>query len=178
MVSIQITFAFKKKINPDVFYSPDGFTSTRLNGLPTVTTIHDINFEHRPDDLNWLHSLYYRTFFQKFAEISTHITTVSNFSKNDIIKKYNINEKKISVIYNSVSKKFKPASDKLKSKTRERYSSGKNFFLFVGSLHKRKNLKNLLLAFDGYRNNGGQNKLLIIGKKSGGTTKLKKYLKN
>ena len=32
-------------------------------------------------------------------------------------------------------------------------------------MHKRKNLKNLLLAFDGYRNNGGQNKLLIIGKK-------------
>ena len=165
-----IWFQFKlplllKKINPDVFYSPDGFTSTRLNGLPSVVTIHDINFEHRPDDLNWLHSLYYRTFFQKFARISTHITTVSNFSKIDIIKKYSINEKKISVVYNSVSEKFKPANDKLKSKTRERYSSGKNFFLFVGSLHKRKNLKNLLLAFDGYRINGGQNKLLIIGKK-------------
>ena len=43
-----IWFQFKlplllKKINPDVFYSPDGFTSTRLNGLPSVVTIHDIN---------------------------------------------------------------------------------------------------------------------------------------
>ena len=53
-----------KKINPDLFFSPDGFLSTKIN-TPSVNVIHDINFEHRPQDLAWTHSTYYRYYFQK-----------------------------------------------------------------------------------------------------------------
>ena len=48
-----------KKINPNVFFSPDGFIPTHSQ-TPCVTTIHDINFEHNPTNLPWTHSLFYR----------------------------------------------------------------------------------------------------------------------
>ena len=60
------------KIKPDVFFSPDGFIPQKLKDIPTVTTIHDINFEHRPKDLHWLHSWYYRKYFKKYAQLATH----------------------------------------------------------------------------------------------------------
>ena len=153
-----------KKINPHLFFSPDGFISTKLS-VPTITTIHDINFEHRPEDLAWSHSFFYRYFFKKYAQLSNQIITVSNFSKKDIIKKYEIDEDKITVIYNGVSNDFCKISELKRVEIKNKYSQGEDFFIFIGSLHKRKNINTLLLVFDSYRKNGGKTKLMIIGQK-------------
>ena len=154
-----------RKIKPNLFFSPDGFMSTKLHKIPTVITIHDINFEHRPDDLNWLHSFYYRTYFKKYAKLSTHIITVSEFSKKDITTNYQIPKQKITVAYNGVGNNFQPIQIDKQIIIKEKHSDKKDFFLFIGSLHKRKNIQNLLLAFDIYRLKNGKKKLLIIGKK-------------
>ena len=166
-----------RKIKPNLFFSPDGFMSTKLHNIPTVITIHDINFEHRPDDLNWLHSFYYRTYFKKYAKLSTHIITVSEFSKTDITTHYQIPKQKITVAYNGVGNDFQPIQKDKQIMIKEKYSDKKDFFLFIGSLHKRKNIQNLLLAFDIYRLKNGKKKLLVIGKKNGGTNKLKRHIK-
>ena len=39
-----------KQWRADLFFSPDGFLSTRTT-IPQIPVIHDINFEHRPEDL-------------------------------------------------------------------------------------------------------------------------------
>ena len=153
------------KIKPNIFFSPDGFMSTKLKHIPTIITIHDINFEHRPKDLNWLHSIYYRKYFRQYAKESKHIITVSEFSKKDIIKNYHVSSEKITVAYNGVGSNFLPLERNKQKVIKRKYSGNKDFFLFIGSLHKRKNIKNLLSAFDIYRSKNGKNKLLIIGKK-------------
>jgi glycosyltransferase involved in cell wall biosynthesis len=151
-----------KKINADIFFSPDGFIPTNCQ-IPTVTAIHDINFEHNPNSLPFLHSLFYRTFFKKYAKLGDEIITVSNFSKEDIAKTYNINPKKIHVIYNGVSNLFRTISNDEKNLIKKKYSSGTDFFMFIGSLHKRKNMKNLLLSFEEYKKANGKLKLLVVG---------------
>ena len=151
-----------KKINADILFSPDGFIPTNCQ-IPTVTAIHDINFEHKPNNLPFLHSLFYRKFFKKYAQLGNEIITVSNFSKKDIAKTYNINPKKIHVIYNGVSNLFREISNDKKHLIKKKYSHDTDFFIFIGSLHKRKNIKNLLLAFEEYKKAKGKLKLLIIG---------------
>ena len=153
-----------KKINADILFSPDGFIPTNCQ-IPTVTAIHDINFEHKPNNLPFLHSLFYRKFFKKYAQLGNEIITVSNFSKKDISKTYNINPKKIHVIYNGVSNLFREISNDQKHLIKKKYSHDTDFFIFIGSLHKRKNIKNLLLAFEEYKKSKGKLKLLIIGEK-------------
>jgi glycosyltransferase involved in cell wall biosynthesis len=146
---------FLKKENIDLFISPDGYLSLRTD-IPQIGVIHDLNFEHFPEDLKPHHAKYLRKFFPIFAKTAAHIITVSEFSKRDIIKTYGISADKISIAFNGVDSQFTPAL--------EQKISEKPYFLFVGSIHPRKNLKRLLLAFDKFKNEYVSNyQLLVVG---------------
>ena len=49
--------------------------------------------------------------------------------------------------------------------TRQNFAGGKHYFVYVGSVHPRKNVKNLLLAFDLLKKeNATDQKLIIVGR--------------
>ncbi len=154
-----------KKINPDLFLSPDGYLSLKTNTI-SLPVIHDLNFEHYPEQLPYLTRQYYKRYFPMFAKKAKRIATVSEYSKQDIHEKYGIKKDLIDVVYNGANEAYKPCSEEIKVKTREKYTEGNPYFLFIGTLHPRKNLANLFSAFDHFKN-GSQNtiKLLIIGEK-------------
>ncbi len=157
-----ITKALKKyKIN--LFFSPDGYLSLKTK-VKQIGVIHDLNFEHFPNDLPKKDSKYLRTYFPKFAKKAVHILTVSEFSKKDIVDQYSIDAKKITVAYNGINPHFKPLDSKQQRLVRDQYCDGSPFILFVGSIHPRKNLKRLLQAFDHFRDeNDSETQLLIVG---------------
>lgn len=167
-----------KKLNVDLFLSPDGFLSLKSN-IPSISVIHDINFEHHPKDLKYSHSKFYRTFFKQYAKKANRIVTVSEYSKQDIAKTYKINESKIDVSLNGVNPVFHPIGLQKQIEIRKKYSLGKDYFLFVGALHPRKNIKRLLLAFDKFKTDtGSSNKLLIVGAKMWWNKDLKSSYEN
>jgi glycosyltransferase involved in cell wall biosynthesis len=152
-----------KKYKADLFFSPDGYLSLNTK-VRQLAAIHDINFAHRPKDLPWLKAKYYNRFFPKFARKAKRIVTVSYFSKEDINRTYNIEEDKVDVVYNGVNTSYTPTNIEENIRTRELYSSGKSYFLFIGSLHPRKNICGLLRAFDGFKTSVDTDmKLLIVG---------------
>jgi len=154
-----------RRLKPDLFLSPDGYVSLSTN-TPILAVMHDLNFEHFPEDLPWLVRHYYRYFFPRFAKKSTRIGTVSNFSKSDISQAYGIDQSKIDVIYNGINEAFKPVDKHKVDDIREKYTEGEPYFLFVGSLHPRKNLARLFGAFDLFRTrNKTALKLLVVGEK-------------
>jgi glycosyltransferase involved in cell wall biosynthesis len=154
-----------RKIKADLFLSPDGYVSLSTK-TPTLAIMHDLNFEHFPQDLPFLVRRYYRYYFPRFAKKAIRIGTVSDYSRKDISKAYNVPESKIDVMYNGVSKVFTPLSQKNIQETRDRYAQSKPYFLFVGSLHPRKNLARLFEAFDVFRSKGSHDiKLLVVGEK-------------
>ncbi len=136
-----------KKYKIDVFFSPDGYLSLRTK-VPQVGTIHDINFEHYPKDIPLTARTYLRYFFPKFAKKAAHIITVSDYSKEDISRTYNIPKEKITAIWNGANSSFTPLGIAEQAATRNRLTNGKPYFLFVGSLHPRKNLERLLRAYE------------------------------
>lgn len=157
-----IPFALKKyKI--DLFLSTDGFIPT-FSKTKSVSVIHDINFEHRPQDIPFLTRWYYKFFFPRFAKKSTRIATVSEFSKKDLIDTYNIEKNKIDVVYNGANELYTPVSIDEKINTKNKYANGCDYFIYIGSLNPRKNIKNLLLAFEEFKKKSNSNfKLLIVG---------------
>ena len=156
---------FLKKIDADLFVSPDGYLSLTTN-VPQVAVIHDLNFEHYPEFLPKHITKYYKTYFPLFAKKATKIVTVSNFSKKDIIKQYHIEANKIDVVYNGINQCFKPISKSEQQKIRNKYSNGNSFFIYVGSLNPRKNIENTLKAFDEYKKITKNNhKFIIVGEK-------------
>jgi glycosyltransferase involved in cell wall biosynthesis len=147
---------------PDLFLSPDGYLPLGSK-TPALAVIHDLNFAHYPKDLPWLVRKYYNYFFPRFAKAATRIATVSEFSKSDLIKTYSTPSEKIDVVYNGVDTGYAPLTELKKAETRKKYTQGKNYFIFVGSLHPRKNIPRLLLAFDRFKSTGSDLVLLIVG---------------
>ncbi len=162
-------WAVTKKLNaikPDLFFSTDGHLSLRTK-VPTLLVIHDLAFEHYPRFINKLASLYYRYYTPLFAKRARMIATVSTFSKNDICKQYEIAEDKVVVVNNGAKDTYKPLSiDEIDSVKKE-YTNGKDYFLYVGAIHPRKNVKNIFLAFDQFKKISGSNmKLVVAGRKA------------
>ncbi len=156
---------FLNKYKPDLFLSPDGYMSLKAN-CKQLAVIHDLSFEHYPNDVSYIVRKYYKRFFPKFARKAARIATVSEFSKNDIIKQYGISASTIDVVYNGCNELYQPIDEEQKSATKELFTNGADYFLFVGALHPRKNISRLFQAFDKFKSMNTNNvKLVIVGEK-------------
>ena len=151
------------RIKPDLFLSMDGYLSL-ASKVPSHLTIHDLAFEHFPKAIPFSVEKYYKHFVPKYAHHAHQIATVSNFSKQDIVQQYNIDETKIDVVYNAASQYFQSINAFEKQKIKEEFSDGKDFFICVSSIHPRKNIVNLLLAFDKFKKCDDNNiQLILVG---------------
>ncbi len=152
-----------RKYKADLFLSPDGYLSLSTK-VKQLAVIHDINFAHRPKDLPWLTAHYYNHFFPKFAKKAKRLATVSYYSKEDLIRTYKIHPDDIDVVYNGVNTLYTPTSSEEQEATRQKYADGKQYFLYIGSLHPRKNICGLLRAYDAFRTSMDTDiKLVITG---------------
>jgi len=138
---------FLKKDKPDIFFSPAHY-APRFSPVPTVVSIMDLAFFHFPDyftkkDLTQLHS------WTKYSvQKAKAIITISEATKDDIIKLYGIDGTKVHVIYpgikaNTVLTPHVYPMQELKTK----YGISDNYLLFVGTLQPRKNIVRLIEAF-------------------------------
>jgi glycosyltransferase involved in cell wall biosynthesis len=164
----KLWFEFKLKsfINKnkfDLFLSPEGWVPPKLN-CPSLAVIHDLNFIHQPENIIKSHINFLIKYFPKYVHRANRIATVSDFSKNDIIKNFNVSSDCIDVVYNGVSEVFKPIEKSEQIIIKEKYSNGSDFFVFVGTLHPRKNLYNLFKAFNQFKKlQKSDIKLLVVG---------------
>ncbi|MDF2455692.1 MAG: rfaG [Cytophagaceae bacterium] len=159
---LPLYLSFKKV---DLFISPDGIMPLKLSA-PVLNVIHDINFEHRPKDLPFLHRWFYTRYYKKYAQACNRLATVSEYSKQDIVKTYGIDASKIDVVYNGANEKYAPLDEEAQHKVRHRYANGRPYFVYVGSINPRKNIANLLRAFDAFKKEVASDlKLVLVGNK-------------
>jgi glycosyltransferase involved in cell wall biosynthesis len=156
--------AILKKYKADVFLSCDGFCSL-TTAIPQCLVIHDLAFLHYPSFIHRSHLLFYKRYTPKFLKKASSVVTVSQFSKDDIISKYKTDPAAIDVIYNAARSSMRPLSWQEKHSVTHEYSSGKNYFIYAGSIHPRKNLVNLLKAFSIFKKRQKSDwKLVIAGR--------------
>ena len=152
-----------KRKSVDLFVSPDGFLSLRFNGRQ-LPVFHDLNFMHNPGFLPFMTGKYYTHFFPKYARKAERIVTVSGYSKKDINATFGYPQDKIDVVYNGVHDVFSPVGDEVVKSTRDLFSGGRPYFVYIGALHRRKNIENMLRAFDRFRDTDKiGHKLLLVG---------------
>lgn len=153
--------ALLKKIGADVFFSPDGFLSLRTE-CPTVLTIHDLAYLHYPEGTQRSHLTYLRKYMPQFLERADEVITVSEFTADDINHQFSGLSSKISTIHNGVSHDFHPLDTKEQMACRKCYTNGKPYFIYVGSIHPRKNVTTLIRAFDQYIDQTGDDICLVL----------------
>lgn len=153
-----------RSFKPDLWVQPYGFCSLST-GIPQLLVVHDLAFLHFPMHIPWHHRWYYRMFTRSFLQKAKRVATVSAFSKADIIQHYALPEEKIDVVYSAARKGFQPLSWTEKESVKHGYADGREYFLFTGGIHPRKNLMNLLKAFSLFKKWQQSNmKLLVAGR--------------
>ena len=152
-----------KKYNADLFISTDGWISLRTP-VKTIQVLHDLHFVNSPESLPFLTKKYYQHFFPKFIRKANRIVTVSEFSRGEISRTYEIQENNLDVVPNSSRDEYRPLSIEEISEIQKKYSKGCPYFLFIGPIHPRKNPEKIIEAFLKYKERtGGVEKLIITG---------------
>ena len=97
-----------------------------------------------------------------FLSKAIFIATVSEFSKQDIIRQYKTEATKIDIVFNGVKEIFQPVTEEDKAVMKNKYTEGKEYFVYAGSIHPRKNLMNLLKAFSIFKKRQQTNMKLVL----------------
>ena len=162
-----------KKHKPDVFLSPDNYLSLKSE-VKTVLIMHDIAHAHYSEEVPFMARNYYNFFVPKYLNKAESIIAVSNYTKEDIHKSYQIELSKISVACNGCKDYFKPLSLSEKEKIKNQFSDGEDYFFYIGAIHPRKNVHRLILAFDQFKKETNSPiKLLLGGRFAWQTTEVK-----
>jgi glycosyltransferase involved in cell wall biosynthesis len=138
-----------KKLSIDIYHGlsheiPIGIQDT---GIKSVVTIHDLIFENYPKQFKPIDVAIYRKKFTYACKHADKIVTVSESTKNDIVKIYGTDPGKIEVTYIAAGTKFEqqlPEGEK--ERIRKQYQLPQQFFLYVGSIIERKNLLKICKA--------------------------------
>jgi glycosyltransferase involved in cell wall biosynthesis len=132
--------------------------------IKSVVTIHDLIFKIYPETYGNFERKIYDIKFKYACKNADKIIAISESTKNDIIKLYEVNEEKIEVIYQTINPIFfeENNKDNLKSQLKN-YDLPQEFLLYVGSVEPRKNLKNIIKAYD-FLSNSNKIPLVIIGR--------------
>jgi glycosyltransferase involved in cell wall biosynthesis len=167
-----------KRVNADVFFSPDGYCSLRAD-VPTVMVMHDLAHIHFPDAIPTMVRNYYDYYVPKYLHRAEELVAVSAFTANDIHAQYQIPRSKIQVACNGADSSFHPLTAEEKTAIRARYADGRPYFLYVAAMHPRKNAERLITAFDSFKaSSGAPVKLLLAGRLAWQTGSFRKVLES
>lgn len=150
-----------KRYRPDIWIQPYGFCSLTTT-IPQLLVVHDLSFLHYPGFISWHQRLYYKLFTGSFLRKAKRVVTVSDYSREDIIKQYRIPPEKIGIVHSAAGDRFRPIDWQEKQQVKEKYAEGKEYFLCTGGIHPRKNLMNLLRAFSLFKKWQHSNMKLVV----------------
>jgi glycosyltransferase involved in cell wall biosynthesis len=157
-----------EKEEADVVHFPYNWSFPLSKKVPSVLTVHDvIPFTFREAMGFFRNFLLYKPGIRQACRLNDMVATVSEFSKQDIVKKVGVSADKVRVIPNGLREPFRP-DERTDTELDNRYGLTNGFILNVGGIHERKNVVRLVHAFSKLVNQQGYSgKLLITGSVSG-----------
>ncbi len=166
-VAEQLTIPFHlNRVKPHLFHTPH-YVLPLLTPCRSIVTIHDCIHLVFPQYLqNRFAHKYARAAFYVATHRASRILTVSEASKQDILRFFRINEDKVTVIYNAIADTFyNPPPEDAVEQVRERYQLHDPFVMYAGNVKPHKNIERLIDAFARLREDGEHDdlKLLISG---------------
>lgn len=145
------------------------YTAPPFCPAPVVVTIHDLAFEHLPETFTRRGSLQLKLTVRRTARRAARIATVSEYSRQDLLRTYRLAPEKVVTTYNGIEPHFtaQPRAADEAAQVRRRFGIAREFLLAVGSLQPRKNLERLIRTYARLRREqpGFAPQLVIVGRK-------------
>src|SRR3989344_5154470 len=150
--------------NPDLMHFP--YISVPLNyRKPFIVTIHDLipyyyptsKASTLPAPIYFLKLLAYKYILKQAVNNAKKIISVSNTTKDEIVRQFRVESEKIVVTYEGVDSQISNIKNQ-KPKINGKY------FLYVGNAFPHKNLDSLLEAFKIFSKEWEEAQLIFVGK--------------
>lgn len=151
----------------------------RSNKVKYAVTIHDMVAFLYPKSLSFMYRIYNRLCIKYSIKKADMVTTVSNSVKTEIEKKFP-KAKNIVVLPNGIDSKSSSEDIALELRYSSDSLNEKKYFLFVGTVEKRKNLGILIEAFIKFKMeySDASYKLVLAGRPGIGYDEYKKLIDN
>jgi glycosyltransferase involved in cell wall biosynthesis len=131
----------------------------------TVTTIFDLTFYLYPGTMKWTGRLWWQIFGRKGIQRADRIIALSESTKKDLCRCFNVYEGKVKVIYPCTRDIFKPSVNS--KEVAVKYRLPDKYILYVGTLERRKNITNLIRVFSMARHIGSIEHILVLAGQRG-----------
>jgi glycosyltransferase involved in cell wall biosynthesis len=146
----------------NVLFAP-GYTGPVLGSLaapfsgadvPMVVAIHDVSFAAHPEWFSWREGRRRRFVTRLAARKAARVITISDFSKQEIVRHLGVSQAKVEVIYVGSTRMTSPGLPA---------SDGDPTVLFVGSLFNRRHIPELLAGFERVAAKHPSVRLVLVG---------------
>lgn len=135
-----------KKDSVDIFHGLSNELPTRLD-IPSVVTIHDVAFKTFPDMYHATSRFIYNQKWRHACNVADRIIAISESTKQDIIRFYNVDPDRIDVVYQPVNTLYYTDDKGICPQSIARYTDNP-YMLYVGSINSRKNLLGIVKAIE------------------------------
>jgi len=137
-----------------------------LKNCKLIITIYDLVSYIFPEMFKLKHCFIYNIMYPFLIKKGDIIIAISDNTKKDLINIFKIKEEKIKVTYVGIDNSYCVIKDKESIKTiLKKYNIVQPYILYVGTIEPRKNLVRLVYAFNKFKKQKTEHKLVIVGKK-------------
>lgn len=119
----------------------------------TVVTVHDIGFKRMPHLYKHVAKRYHVISTNKIVKSSARIVTPSEFCGREIVDVYGVDPSRIAITHLGIDHGvYRPVEDyESIERTLALYHIARPYFFFIGRLEEKKNIVNLIKAFDAFK---------------------------
>ena len=156
----------------DLIHVPHTFWRPLITKAPFVITVHDLlDYMYRARTNNGMRRTIHNYMTRQVMRHAARIFAVSNFTKRDVSRYFDIKPEKVEVVYNALDESFQrghstPAEQEM---IRGRYQVDSPFLLYAGRISPHKNVARIIEAFSALKGELAKQgdypdlKLIIIG---------------
>jgi glycosyltransferase involved in cell wall biosynthesis len=151
-----------------LFHSP-GYTIPLWLRSPKIVTIHDVSYAANPAWYPYRNGAVRRAWYRLSARRADCILTISEFSRREIVRLYDVSDARVRVVYLGVDReRFRAAQPaNVLQELRLKYDIWGDFLLYVGDIHRRRNVSRILDMFESIKETGDEFarlELVLIGR--------------
>jgi glycosyltransferase involved in cell wall biosynthesis len=160
-----------RRFECDLVHVPHLFFSPQYIPCRYVVTVHDLLEHLYPADNNSFQRTLRFYLTRRVLRRAGRVLAVSNSTKNDVTRMFQVPDEKVDVVYNAIDERFKlgHATDAERQMIAERYQVNYPFLLYAGSVKPHKNILRVIEAFSALKGELEKEdkfpdlKLIIIG---------------
>ena len=161
---LKISHNFLMGTKSDIYHFFNFTIPKNIKGK-VIITIYDTVFFSAPETMGDMKAI---SEYKYAAERSDLIITISESAKSDIIKHFNVDEKKIKIVTPGIDlEKYSYNYNDIELENiRKKYKLPEKYILYLGTIEPRKNIERIVKAFKKYKKEFNDDlKLVIVGKK-------------